>query len=98
MSKIDIDYAEVYKASIVIHSCNEDLNNIIMDIRNRVNDLDSSWECKAASKLHEYSNNLYSKFENCRGIIHSYEDYLKKTVESYRQTESKNTTNASAFD
>ncbi len=95
---ISIDLKDVSEAAKVIHSCNSELNTIFTDIRRRVSDLTATWECSASNKLSENFSNLYSKFENCRGIIGSYEDHLKKTVESYRQTETKNTTNASAFD
>ena len=95
---INISIRDVYDASITINRCSRDLDVTFRDIKRKVSDLTSSWECTASKKLKEDFVSLDRKFINCRDVIRQYAEYLSQTAESYERTESKNKSNASAFD
>lgn len=97
MDQIQITLEEVTQTAMKIRSCNEQLNEKLMIMKQYMNDLESSWQSPAANAIREKFNGMLPIFNNYYEIIQLYAKFLDVTVSAYEQTENSIYHQASTF-
>ncbi len=98
MADIKITFAEVTAKAQAIHTCNENLNQALTDIKSNITSLDAQWTSDASDTIRSKISNMQNKFNTYYSVIESYVTFLNDTVTKYQDTEATINTNASAFE
>ncbi len=94
---IQIDLDEVREKATVIKSCNDDLTDRLEEITRSMEGLVDSWESEAATTIFEKFKGLKPVFEDYEKVVEAYAQFLMDTAETYDQTDSAISSNASQF-
>ena len=76
---------------------NGKMNDILSDIRAKMNSLDGTWVSDAGSEIRAAMNAMQQRFDQYREVIDSYKQFLITTADTYVNVEDSLKNMASAF-
>lgn len=97
MDKIRIDLSEVSEVSTTIKDINQQIFNLLSEMKSEVNSIDISWISSNSTLLKDKFNEFSKSFDLQKVTIDKYAQFLDHTVQSYEALESTISSNASSF-
>ena len=96
MPDIKITFQEVRERTREIRKHNQNLTDILNEIKTAINALESEWTSDTSDTIRSKITGMQPKFDSYREVIESYAKFLDNTVERYEGTESTLQTNAAS--
>ena len=97
MEGITITMAQVSSTAQSISSTNTSLFSTLDGARQKVNDLQSTWQSDAGETIRTKMNSMRARFDEYQKVINEYARFLNNTVQNYNATEAAINQNAWQF-
>ena len=80
-----------------IRSINSSMDSKLVEINNKMNGLENTWQSSAASDIRAAMNAMKPRFEEYKNVVESYAKFLDTTAASYETAEAAAQSNANQF-
>ncbi|MFV0479687.1 MAG: pore-forming ESAT-6 family protein [Anaerorhabdus sp.] len=97
MEEIKISLSDVSLCASTIRSLNQQMMNILQNIKKEMNDLNSAWISDGGEAIRQQFNTFSTRFDQQKEIIDRYSTFLDFTVTSYDSLETTITSNATSI-
>jgi len=94
---IQISTGKLTDTAQEISTLNKTLSDRLDQIRTDMDNLKNIWESEASEVLRGDFESYVPKFTECKEVVDSYVDFLRKTAEAYETTETHLKNNADLF-
>lgn len=96
-SSISIKAQALVDSAAELRKFNNAMTTDLTDIKKSIDSLKSTWQSTAGEEIVNAMNALSPRFEEYKGIVEKYAQFLVDTANSYRSHETAVTSNASKF-
>ena len=97
MDNIKISLQEVNDLANKINLLNNSMYDCLMKAKNKMNELNNTWQSDGCDAIRQRFNGLSVKFDKQREIIDAYSRFLNNAANSYDALETTITFNANAI-